>query len=145
MSLQSDLAAVVAGDARYDILAYAFVLDALEHTRQRRIRSSPAPRGRASRRGNTNAAAEIDQHVSGQELCVGVRELALSQFGRLAITVLAEWGIRSTSDVGNIVYNMIAAGDLEKTDADSRSDFDNVFDFETALVAEFGIDLDETS
>ena len=50
-----------------------------------------------------------------------------------AATVLAHWGVRSTSDIGDIVYNLIAAGDLEKTAADSRSDFDNVFDFETAL------------
>ena len=42
---------------------------------------------------------------------------------------------RSTSDIGDIVYNLIAAGDLEKTESDSRSDFDNVFDFETAFKA----------
>ena len=47
--------------------------------------------------------------------------------------MLAHWGIRSTSDIGEIVYNLIAAGDLEKTPSDSRSDFDNVFDFETAF------------
>jgi uncharacterized repeat protein (TIGR04138 family) len=59
--------------------------------------------------------------------------LALRQFGLLAATVLGHWGVRSTSDIGEIVYNLIAAGDLEKTPTDSRSDFDNVFDFETAL------------
>jgi uncharacterized repeat protein (TIGR04138 family) len=66
-------------------------------------------------------------------VCEAVRRLALRQYGLLAATVLAHWGIRSTSDVGEIVYNMIATGDLEKTPSDSRSDFDNVFDFETAL------------
>ena len=43
------------------------------------------------------------------------------------MTVLALWGIRSTSDIGEIVYNLIASGDLEKTPSDSRADFDNVF------------------
>ena len=47
--------------------------------------------------------------------------------------MLDHWGVRSTSDIGDIVYNLIAAGDLEKTPSDSRSDFDDVFDFETAL------------
>ena len=47
--------------------------------------------------------------------------------------MLDHWGVRSTSDIGEIVYNLIAAGDLEKTPSDSRSDFDHVFDFETAF------------
>jgi len=51
----------------------------------------------------------------------------------LAATVLEHWGIRSTSDIGNIVYNLIASGDLEATPNDSRADFDNVFDFDRAL------------
>ena len=59
--------------------------------------------------------------------------MALRQYGLLAATVLDHWGVRSTSDIGDIVYNLIAAGDLEKTPNDSRSDFDNVFDFEAAL------------
>ena len=55
------------------------------------------------------------------ELCEAVRKLALRQYGLLAGTVLAHWGVRSTSDIGDIVYNLIAAGDLEKTDGDSRT------------------------
>jgi uncharacterized repeat protein (TIGR04138 family) len=59
--------------------------------------------------------------------------LALRQYGLLAAAVLNHWGVRSTSDIGDIVYNLIAAGDLEKTASDSRSDFDDVFDFGTAF------------
>ncbi len=59
--------------------------------------------------------------------------MGLRQFGLLAATVFGHWGVRSTSDIGDIVYHLIDAGDLEKTPSDSRSDFDNVFDFETAL------------
>ena len=51
----------------------------------------------------------------------------------MAIIVLDQWGIRSTSDIGDIVYNLIASGDLDKTPSDQRSDFDDVFDFATAL------------
>ena len=39
----------------------------------------------------------------------------LIQSALLAATVLEHWGVRSTSDIGNIVYNLIAAGDLEET------------------------------
>ena len=59
--------------------------------------------------------------MTGRELCEAVRKLALRQYGLLAATVLAHWGIRSTSDIGDIVYNMIATGDLEKTPNDSRA------------------------
>jgi uncharacterized repeat protein (TIGR04138 family) len=74
-----------------------------------------------------------------------VRALALRQYGLLAATVLGYWGIRSTSDIGDIVYNMIAAGDLEKTPNDSRSDFDNVFDFATALRPKLALARDEVA
>ena len=47
--------------------------------------------------------------------------------------MLDQWGIRSTSDIGEIVYNLIASGDLDKTPDDKRSDFDDVFDFAKAL------------
>ena len=49
--------------------------------------------------------------------------------------MFAHWGVRSTSDIGDIVYNLIAAGGLERTESDSRSDFDNVFDFEISFKA----------
>ncbi len=71
--------------------------------------------------------------MTGRELCEGARTLALQQYGLLARLVLGQWGIQSTSDLGEIVYNLIAAGHLEKTPTDRRADFDDVFDFETAF------------
>ena len=71
--------------------------------------------------------------MTGQELCEGARDLALQQYGLLARLVLSQWGILSTSDLGEMVYNLIAAGHLEKTESDRRSDFDGVFDFERAF------------
>ena len=82
-------------------------------------------------------------HVSGAELCESVRRLGLRQFGSLAAPVFGHWGVRSTSDIGDIVYNLIEAGDLEKTPADSRADFDDVYDFETALKPKSLLDSDE--
>ena len=76
---------------------------------------------------------EESGHVTGRELCLAARQLALRHYGSLAMRVLAEWGIASTSDIGEIVYNMIDSGDLDKTPSDKRSDFDDVFDFATAL------------
>jgi uncharacterized repeat protein (TIGR04138 family) len=138
MSLRDDLAGVLARDPRYPIQAYAFVFEALEYTKTQKKRSQARtrPRGKSTARS---------RHVSGRELCEGARRLALHHYGLMAMTVLALWGIRATSDIGNIVYNLIASGDLEKTASDSRADFDNVFDFEDALRRDYVLALDEVA
>jgi uncharacterized repeat protein (TIGR04138 family) len=139
MSLRDDLAGVLARDSRYSIQAYAFVLEALDFTkksvkkrRQVRSRSSGKPLGAV-------------HHVSGRELCEGARQLALAQYGYMALTVLGLWGIHSTADLGEMVYNLIASGDLEKTPSDSKSDFKDVFDFETAFRRDYVLALDEVA
>ena len=60
-------------------------------------------------------------HVTGRELCESVRRLGLRQYGSLAAIDLGHWGVRSTYDIGEIVFHLIDAGDLEKTPTDSRS------------------------
>ncbi len=51
----------------------------------------------------------------------------------MAKTVLKHWGVSSTGDFGNIVFNLIDTQLLTKTEQDARSDFENVFDFEEAF------------
>ncbi|MBI1901065.1 MAG: hypothetical protein HYS13_08140 [Planctomycetia bacterium] len=82
---------------------------------------------------------EAGRHVSGQQLCEAIRIYALEQFGYLAKPVLNSWGIRSTSDFGEMVYNLIAIGQMRKTKDDRREDFDNVFDFDQGLRESFSI------
>lgn len=139
MSLRDDLAGVLARDPRYSVQAYTFVFEALEYTK------SLKQRARSRSKGRGRAAGSEARHVSGRELCEGARRLALNHYGLLAITVLELWGIRSTSDFGEIVYNLIESGDLEKTPQDSRADFEGVFDFETAFRRNFVLPLDEVA
>jgi uncharacterized repeat protein (TIGR04138 family) len=138
MNLRDALAVVLARDSRYAIPAYAFVFESLEYAKTlKRQRLKRGRRGRVSLEGPL--------HVTGQELCLAARELALRQYGMLALVVLEQWGVRSTSDLGEIVYNLIASGDFEKTPTDSRADFDNVFDFESAFRTHFEIVLDDVA
>lgn len=95
-------------DQRYNDRAYAFVLASLEEVVQ------GLPRRR---------------HVSGGELVTGCRDLALRLYGPLAKTVLEHWSVRTTRDIGEIVFNLLEVGVLSKDDADSRNDFDDLFDF----------------
>lgn len=99
---------LMALDGRYDERAYAFVLTALEDVVVR------LPRRR---------------HVSGEELAEGCRELAIRLFGPMAKTVLEHWNVRATRDFGEVVFNLLEVGVLAKDDADSRNDFDDLFDF----------------
>jgi uncharacterized repeat protein (TIGR04138 family) len=78
---------------------------------------------------DNDCPADGSRHVTGQELCIGLRDFAVQQYGMLALTVLSSWNIRRTEDFGKIVFAMIEAGLLRKTDQDSLSDFTNVYDF----------------
>ena len=89
-----------------------------------------------------DAAVRVPRHVTGRDLCLALKQLAHEQYGRLAKLVLASWGLRSTSDFGEIVYNLIRIGEMSKSDSDRRADFDDVYDFD-ALVEEFAITKDE--
>lgn len=126
MGLREDLSRVVARDARYTVDAYIFILESLEHAKTIKKRHRKSGRSSGGARGAVN-------HVSGQELSRAACDLALDRYGVPARQLLRSWGVNSTADLGNIVYRMIASGDLEKTESDSPSDFENVFDFEEAL------------
>ena len=45
----------------------------------------------------------------------------------------------ATSDFGEIVYNLIRIGKMSKSAGDRREDFDDVYDFEQALLREYRI------
>lgn len=122
MDFDSALDPLLARDARYARGAYHFVRDALDFTRD--TLQNEAVAAVQPRKG---------QHVSGQELLDGVRRLALNQFGPMTFCVLEEWGIRRCEDVGEIVFNMIDAQILSKTDEDRREDFQGGYDFEEAF------------
>ena len=49
----------------------------------------------------------VNRHVSGQQLCEGLRDYALLQWGMLAETVLRRWNITTTFDFGKIVFALL--------------------------------------
>ena len=83
------------------------------------------------------AAKETDElvrrHVSGQQLCTGLREYAIEQYGLMALIVLKRWNIHSCEDFGRIVFAMVDAKMMKKNDEDSLHDFSNVYEFAEAF------------
>ncbi len=121
-TFQAAVEALGQKDARYDTEAYYFLREALEHTLKTLSEKEGKP---------------IHRHVTGQELLDGFRTLALDEFGPLTFTVLDSWGLHRTEDVGELVFNLVGAGVFGKTPKDSRADFANGYDFETAFHAPF--------
>jgi uncharacterized repeat protein (TIGR04138 family) len=115
---------LVRRDPRYGPQAYYFIFDALDYTLQ-----------------NMGKV----RHVTGRELLEGIRAYATESFGFLARTVLAEWGIRHTQDFGEIVFNLVEAGLLSRTEKDTKADFADVYDFDQAFEAEFRRSLRDVS
>lgn len=80
--------------------------------------------------------------VSGRELCEGLCDLAVEQFGYLAPTVLKHWGVTRTEDFGEIVFTLVEHRILSKSPQDSKEDFRNLFDLPSALRERYKIDCD---
>jgi uncharacterized repeat protein (TIGR04138 family) len=130
---------VVQRDPRFAYEAYEFLFHALRHSQKMLGREPPESSEEDTSPGNAH------HHISGRELLQGVRDLALREFGLMAATVFRQWGIRRTDDFGEMVFNLVEAGLMSKTDEDSRADFHAVFDLDQALVQGYRIPLDEAS
>lgn len=78
-------------------------------------------------------AEKLNRHVTGQQLCWAIRDVAQQRWGLLARTVLAHWNITRTEDIGVIVFALVNSGWLQKQPTDTIADFDAVFDFHQAF------------
>ncbi|MBX3418110.1 MAG: hypothetical protein KF851_10945 [Pirellulaceae bacterium] len=134
------LVQLLRSDTKYSLEAYLFVREGLAYAADHIALENVAEP--TSMVATAQAVRSKQKHVSGQELCEGIRQYALNQFGFMAKIVLNSWGLQSTSDIGEVVYKMIEIGLLKKSSRDRRSHFDDVFDFEAAFVEEFDFAAD---
>ena len=105
--------------SRFAREAYVFVVAALGET----VRGLPAERLADAER----------RHLSGRELTDGVIRVAREEFGALAPMVFREWGVRSTEDIGAIVFELVDAGQLSARPEDTPADFTGRGDLLAAL------------
>jgi uncharacterized repeat protein (TIGR04138 family) len=105
-----------AREPRFQEHAYLFVLGALEYSQAR------LPERR---------------HITGRELAMACRDLALERYGVMAQLVLEHWGVRSTADIGDVVFTLVDLGLLISQPTDSRDEFIGVFDFDEAFEREY--------
>jgi len=117
ISFEEAVARVRGDDPRFEADAYYFLREALDYT----IQSLKKPTAGPAR------------HVSGRELANGFRDLALKQFGPMALRVLSHWGVRRTEDIGALVFNLVGTGVLGASKEDQPEDFAGGDDFESAF------------
>lgn len=108
-------------DTRYAPEAYLLLREALDFTMNLLQKPRTGPQ----------------KHVSGQELCEGIRLYATREYGPMAYRVLTSWGLRRTEDFGEIVFNLVEKGVLGKTESDRKEDFAGGYDFVEAFVKPF--------
>ena len=99
-------------ESRYDEQAYLFVLSALEYSQSK---------------------LESRRHITAGELAASCRALALERFGLMSRVVLERWGIRNTSDFGEIVFTLVELGFLVAQPTDTREEFADLYDFASAF------------
>ena len=64
------------------------------------------------------------RHLSAREVLQGVQDQLTDSFGFLTVEILRDWKIRTASDIGEIIFDLIALGILAASEDDKRSDFD---------------------
>ncbi len=129
---------IIRADGRYPVEAYVFLLNegwprALHQAHGDEAGSAlPAP-----------GSGKIPRHVSGRQICLALRDLAMEKWGLMARTVLKHWNIHQTVDFGNMVYLLIHHNVMHKTEEDSLEDFRDVYSFREAFASPSQFDLKE--
>lgn len=111
---ENKIALLTERETAYSADAYCFVAEAVNYT----VGKLPAHR-----------------HVTALELLKGARELAIRKYGAVAHAVLQEFGLKTASDVGKVVYLLISVNLLSSSEDDSPEDFDIDFEPVPALSA----------
>jgi len=101
-------------DGRFKKDAYLFIYDALQYT--------------VDKLGKTKLPKE-ERHISGRDLLYGISEFALDQLGPLTYSVFTHWGVHKTRDFGEIVFNLVDADLMSKTERDNIEDFTDAYNF----------------
>ncbi|HVU65060.1 MAG TPA: Minf_1886 family protein [Phycisphaerales bacterium] len=133
-----DWPAIRSRAAQFPDEAFEFVREGVRHTVQlmhgpgksagRRIHRTPLTQSTLT---DPAACEQSDEsrHISGQQLCLGLRDFAVHRYGLLAGVVLDRWGVKRTDDFGTIVYALIDRKELRASTRDSIEDFKGVYDF----------------
>lgn len=141
------LRSIIERDSRYKLEAYYYVLETLDFARSQlgMGHCEPAAVSFSSGDEELDEPENVVLHISGGELCEAIRIRALGMFGLMAKTVFQQWGITTTDDFGEIVYNMVEAGKIQAASNDCREAFHQLYDFQKVFCDDFSFHEDWNS
>ena len=111
---KDDFSDIVAKDRRYCARAYALLMDVVRYL-----------------------SDDGKRHVSGADVLDEFKERALDQYGPLAYTVLTEWGLSSTEDIGEMMFNLVDGHRLGRDENDTADAFADGYDFKEAFLGPY--------
>ncbi|MCX6920767.1 MAG: hypothetical protein NTX20_05530 [Verrucomicrobia bacterium] len=117
MNFDEAVRLIRAKDSRYQAQAYDLVRVGLDHAQK--IVYGEAKKGKSL----------VNRHVTGPQLLEGFRLHVLTTYGPMSYPLLQNWGLKKSSDVGNIVFNIIETGMFGRSPEDNLADFEAVYDF----------------
>ena len=106
---------IVAKDARFNARAYALLMDCVHYL------------------------GEQGKHMSGEDILDEFKERALDQYGPLAYTVLTEWGLKCTEDIGEMMFNLTDAHRVRRDEGDSADSFAGGYDFKETFLGPYQV------
>ena len=105
---------IVAKDPRYNGRAYALLMDVIHYL-----------------------SGEDGKHLSGEDILDEFKERALDQYGPMTYTVLTEWGVTCTEDVGEMMFSLTESGRVHKDENVTPYSFANGYDFKETFLGPY--------
>lgn len=105
---------IVAKDGRFNARAYALLMDVVRYL-----------------------GGDDRRHMSGEEILDEFKERALDQYGPLTYTVLTEWGLSCTEDIGEMMFNLVEGRRVSRDENDSAESFAGGYDFKETFLAPY--------
>ncbi len=110
-----DFADIVAKDDRYDARAYALLMDVIHYL------------------------GEGGEHMSADDILDEFKERTLDQYGPLSYRVLAEWGVGSCEDIGEMMDNLADAHRVRRDENDDIRSFSGGYDFKETFLGPYQV------
>lgn len=104
---------IIAKDSRYDARAYALLMDCVHYL------------GKEGR------------HMTAADIMDEFKERTLDQYGAMSYTVLSEWGVKCTEDLGEMMFNLAENRRVRRDRDDTPDSFAGGYDFEEAFLGPY--------
>ena len=105
---------IIGRDPRYNARAYALLVDCIGYL-----------------------GKEGDGHMSGEAILDEFKERVLDQYGPLSYDVLTEWGLSSTEDIGEMMFNLAESNRVKRDESDTPESFAGGYDFKETFLGPY--------